>query len=107
MLRAVAFLVFLARAARARIIAADFRARAHGLWRFRLRGTGLILQFALLALLPAFHFTGKARQILRRSLASTRRSAGHGGSGAWRLARRPRTRPPPLRRLLRLLDLDA
>src|SRR2546425_1098723 len=107
MLRAVAFLVFLARAARARIIAADFRAGTHRFRRFRLRGTGLILQFALLALLPAFHFTGKARQILRRSLASTRRSAGHGRSGAWRLTRRLRTRLPRFRRLLALLNLNV
>src|SRR5438445_6719820 len=99
MLRAVAFLVFLARAAWARIIAADFRARAHGLGRFRLRGTGLILQFTLLALLPAFHFTGKALQILRRSLAGARRSAGNGGSGAWRLTRLLLKQQPCFKRL--------
>jgi hypothetical protein len=53
----VAFLVFLARTARARIVAADFRAGAHRLGRFGLRRAGLILQIFLLALLAAFDFT--------------------------------------------------
>src|SRR5260370_40191294 len=104
-LRAVAFLVFLAGATRARFIAADFCARAHRFRRFRLRGTSLILQFALLALLPAFHFTGKTGQILWRSLAGTRRSAGYGRSCAWRrLARGLRAPPSAFRRLLGLLN---
>src|SRR5260370_12152590 len=54
--RAVALFVLLARAARARIVAADFRAHLHGLWRFGLRGPGLILQIFLLALLAALDF---------------------------------------------------
>jgi hypothetical protein len=54
--RAVALFVLFARAARARIVAPDFRAHPHGLWRFGLRGPRLILQIFLLALLAALDF---------------------------------------------------
>jgi hypothetical protein len=53
----VAFLIFFPGTARARIVAAHFCARAHGLGRFGLRRTSLILQIFLLALLAAFDFT--------------------------------------------------
>src|SRR5262249_21341269 len=60
---AVAFLVFLAGAAGARVIAANFCAGAYGLWSFGLCGTCLILQFFFLALLLALHFFCKGRKL--------------------------------------------
>src|SRR5258708_6934905 len=80
--RAVAFLIFLPRPARTRIVAADFRARANRLRSFGLRRPGLILQIFLLTLLAAFDFAGHGGQLLR--LARTRRGACDGGSGALR-----------------------
>src|SRR5260370_40047009 len=102
--RAVAFLIFLPRPARTRIVAPNFRARTNGLRRFGLCRPGLILQIFLLALLAAFDFARHGGQLLR--LARTRRGACDGGSGAlrrraWRfLLRLPRTP-----RLLALLHL--
>src|SRR5260370_4427571 len=80
--RAVAFLIFLPRSARTRIVAPNFRARANGLRRFSLCRPGLILQIFLLTLLAAFDFARHGRQLLR--LARTRRSTSHGRSGALR-----------------------
>jgi hypothetical protein len=50
----VTFFVLLAGAAGARIVAADLCSGANGPGRFGLRGSRLILQIALLALLFAF-----------------------------------------------------
>src|SRR5260370_2622036 len=63
--RPVAFLIFLPRPARTRIVATHFRARANGLRRFGLRRPGLILQIFLLALLAAFDFARHGGQLLR------------------------------------------
>ena len=56
---AVAFFVFFAGAAGARIVAADFGAGADGLGRLGLGRASLILHFLFLALLLAFHFAGE------------------------------------------------
>src|SRR5258708_5631910 len=72
---AVALLVFLARPARARIVAAYFRANLHRFWRFGLRGPGLILQIFLLTLLAALDFTRHGGLNLR--LVCARAGAGH------------------------------
>src|SRR5260370_14504120 len=71
--RAVAFLIFLPRSARTRIVAPNFRARANGLRRFSLCRPGLILQIFLLTLLAAFDFARHGPQVLRlsRPLLST------------------------------------
>src|SRR3989441_3755801 len=105
-LSAVALLVLLSRAARARLVAADFCARAHGPRGFSLRRTRLVLQIALLSLLLALHFARESRKM--RWLAGARGGAGHGGSGARRLMTR-RLRPglSRLRRLLALLNLNV
>src|SRR5260370_16167236 len=103
--RPVAFLIFLPRPARTRIVAAHFRARANGLRRFGLRRPGLILQIFLLALLAAFDFARDGRQMLR--LARTCRCASHSrGSALWRRARRLLLRLSRTR-LLALLHLNV
>src|SRR3989441_1035645 len=105
-LSAVALLVLLSRAARTRLVAADFCARAHGPRGFSLRRTRLVLQLTLLSLLLEFHFTRESRKM--RWLAGARGGAGHGGSGARRLMTR-RLRPglSRMRRLLALLNLNV
>src|SRR5260370_14990678 len=90
--RAVAFLIFLPRPARTRIVAPNLCARANGLRRFGLCRPGLILQIFLLALLAAFDFAGHGRQLLR--LARTCRGACAGCGGAFR-RRAPRILPRP------------
>ena len=72
---------FLTRAAGARIVASDLRTSFHGLGRFGLRGSRLVLQIALLALLAAFHGARKIGQTRRRGwwLLGTSSGAGHSG----------------------------
>src|SRR5262245_3629858 len=92
---AVAFFVFFAGTAGARIVAADFGACANRLGRFGLRSAGLILHFLFLALLFAFHFASKSRERRRRFFGDASGSAGSGCKRTgrrWRsLARRLRT----------------
>src|SRR6266446_1505624 len=104
---AVALFVLLAGAAGARFVAADLGAGAHGLGRFGLRGTGLILQIALVALLAALDFARNARQMLR--LAGACGGAGDGRICTWahRLRRRRGLACPLRGRLLALLHLDV
>src|ERR1700757_964029 len=66
---AVAFLVFFAGAAGARVVAAYFCAGADGLGRFGLRGAGLILQIFLLALLAALELASNFGEALRLAFA--------------------------------------
>ena len=77
---AVAFFVFFAGAAGARVVAADFGAGADGLGGFGLRGACLILQLFLLALLFAFHIAGEVGQALRSGLFGAGCGAGDGGA---------------------------
>src|SRR6266404_1299456 len=104
---AVAFLVLLPRAARARIVASNFCANLHGFRRFRLCRAGLILQIFLLALLAAFDFPCDGGQMLR--LAGPRGRAGGNGISARtrRLLRRRSLWRASRRRLLTLLNLDV
>ncbi len=75
----MAFFVFFPGATGTRIIAADFSAGANGLGRFRLRGSCLVLQFFLLALLLALHFAGESRQTRGRNwFFRARGGTGHG-----------------------------
>src|SRR6267378_6210102 len=85
--RAVAFLILLPGAARARIVASDFCADLHGFRRFRLCRAGLILQIFLLALLAAFDFSRDGGQMLR--LAGPRGRAGGNGISAAARASEP------------------
>jgi len=61
----MAFFVFLAGAAGARIIAADLSSCANRLGRLGLRGSCLVLQISLLALLFALELAGHVGKPLR------------------------------------------
>ena len=72
---AVALFVFLAGAAGTWVVASDFGACAHRFGRLGLRGTGLILQILLLALLFAFELSRDIGQaLLGDRLAGARRA---------------------------------
>src|SRR5712664_588991 len=76
---AVTFFVFFAGAAGTGVVAPDLCAGAHGLGRFGLGGTGLILQIFLLALLFALELARYFRQTLRTRFARAGGGAGYGG----------------------------
>ena len=71
--------VFLARATRAGIIASDLGSCFHRFRRFGLRRSRLVLQIALLPLLPSFHRARKIWHSRRRrgSFLSSRRRTGY------------------------------
>src|SRR6266404_6135492 len=62
----MALLVFFPRAARTRIVAANFCSGANRLWRFSLISTRLKPHLFFLALLLAFHFARKSWKLRRR-----------------------------------------
>ena len=74
----MAFFVFFAGAAGARVVAAYFCAGAYGLGRFGLRGAGLILQIFLLALLLALELASHFGKALRLAVTGACGGAGYG-----------------------------
>ena len=75
----MALLVFLARSARARIVAPHFGCGANRLWRFGLRRARLELQILLLALLPRLNLP-RNRRVWCRRIASRLRAWGWAGT---------------------------
>ena len=91
----MALLVFFPRAAWTRIVAPNFRSRAHRLWCFRLRRSCLVCHLFFLALLFALHLARKRGKRGSCRFFNSRSRTGRGGKGTWcpwpRRHRLPRT----------------